>query len=59
MTAEQFRAALEALGWTHQEAAARLGVANRQRVSEWARGKRDVPRYIAAHLATLLQGVNS
>lgn len=50
MTAHQFTRALQRLGWTQEEAAAELGACNRQRVSEWARGARPIPPYIAAAL---------
>lgn len=55
MTAAAFRAALARLGWTQSTASARLGVANRQRVSEWARGKRAVPGYVAAAVRAHLE----
>ena len=60
MTAEELRAALEALGWSHAEAARRLhvlmkGKPNRQRIGEWCRGERTVPAYVAGHVHTLLE----
>jgi transcriptional regulator with XRE-family HTH domain len=53
VTADQLRAALDRLGWTQTKAAKELGVANKQRVSEWARGLRPVPLYIEKHLRTI------
>jgi len=50
MTAAHFAAALEALDWTQAQAAAELGICSRQRVSDYARGTRAVPRYISAAL---------
>lgn len=55
MTPAEFAGALAMLELTHEEAATVLGVANRQRVSEWARGRRPVPLYVSAHLETLLR----
>lgn len=54
MTGSELRQALRRLGWTQAQAAERLGVASQPRVSEWCRGARDVPDYVAraveAHL---------
>ena len=50
MTADEFRAALKTLGWSYATAARALGVVDGKRVGEWARGKRPVPPYIAAHV---------
>lgn len=49
-----FRYALHLLGLNQEQAAERLGVANRHRVSDWSRGLRPVPRYIECHVRTLL-----
>lgn len=54
MTAPELRAALDALGWTQKDAADHLGACNHQRVSEWCRGKRRVPKWISEHLYTYL-----
>lgn len=53
MTSKQFKAGLKRMGWSHSDAARELGVTNRARVSEWTRGIRKVPPYIAAHMKTL------
>ena len=56
MTALQFRKQLQSLGWSMSEAAKELGVpSGKSRVGEWARGKRSIPPYIQAHMATLGQ----
>jgi DNA-binding transcriptional regulator YiaG len=49
-----FHCALSRLGLSQREAAWVLGVSGSQRISEWATGRRRVPRYIQAHLRTLL-----
>lgn len=54
MTPTQFRAALRTLDWSQARAARELGAANHQRISEWCRGTRPVPPYIAAHVHTHL-----
>lgn len=53
MTSKQFTAGIKRQRWSHSEAARELGVTNRARVSEWTRGIRKVPPYIAAHMTTL------
>ena len=58
MTAAEFTAALDRLGWTQVRAAAELGVASRARVSDWSRGARPVPDYIAAHIETHLRAID-
>lgn len=60
MTAAEFTTALELLGWTQGQAALELGVGSPEkpaatRINAWANGKRKVPRYIAAHVATHLR----
>ena len=54
MTAPELRAALDALGWTQKDAAEHLGACNRQRVSEWCRGLRRIPRWYSEHIYTYL-----
>jgi transcriptional regulator with XRE-family HTH domain len=55
MTPAEFAAARQALGWRQWEMAKRLGIGARQaRISEWERGKRTIPAYIAEHVRTLL-----
>ena len=58
MTAPELRAALRTLGWSQGVASEKLGAANKQRVSEWCRGRRQVPRYISeavyTHLALMI-----
>ncbi len=54
MTAPELRAALDALGWSQKDASEQLGVCNHQRVSEWCRGLRRVPRYVAKSVLTHL-----
>ena len=49
-----FRQALKELGWSQPEAARQLGVCSEHRVSDYCRGERRVPPYIAAHLRTHL-----
>jgi transcriptional regulator with XRE-family HTH domain len=56
MTVEELRAALEELAWTQQEAAVRLGVrSGPARISEWVRGARPIPLYIAASVRAHLE----
>jgi DNA-binding XRE family transcriptional regulator len=50
--ADAFCAFIERRGWTQEEAAAVLGV-TQSRISEWTRGVRPIPPYIAAHIQTL------
>jgi DNA-binding transcriptional regulator YiaG len=52
MTAEQFRAALAALGMT-QAAFARLALVDARTVRRWALGERDVPGPVIALLRLL------
>lgn len=55
MSHDELRAALDRLEWTQHEAAVRLGVASgASRISEWARGEREIPRYIAVSVRTRL-----
>lgn len=54
MTAATFRRALARLDWTQAEAARQLGASSAARVSDWHRGVRPVPPYIAAHVRTHL-----
>ncbi len=55
MRAREFKAAVKLLFRDGVEAAERLGVlGGKARISEWARGTRTVPTYIAAHVRTLL-----
>lgn len=55
LTADEFRAALERLDLTQVEAAALIG-RHEQEVSQWARGVRTVPDYIA-RLVILIEAV--
>lgn len=50
-----FRHALHLLGLSQRQAAETLGVANRAMISDWACGRRPVPRYIASHIRALLR----
>ncbi len=50
-----FRHALHLLGLTQRQAVEILGVANRAMISDWACGRRPVPRYIASHIRALLR----
>lgn len=52
-TAEEFQADMADLDLNYEEMARLLGVHARQRVSDFARGKRKVPPYVAAHMLTL------
>ncbi len=55
MKQRAFKAALKELGLTQLAAATKLGVpGGKARISEWERGKRPIPPYIAAHVETLL-----
>lgn len=49
--ASTFKQSLRLLGWSYQQAAEELGVHSRQRVCDWAQGRRRVPSYIAANVA--------
>ena len=54
MTARQFTTQLRKLGWSLSDTARELGVpAGKPRISEWKNGQREIPPYIAAHMATL------
>lgn len=55
MTPAQFRAALRTLGWSQARAARELGACNHQRVSEWCRGARAIPRAYSLSLAAHVQ----
>lgn len=56
MTPATLRAALARLDWTQAEAARQLGVrGGRRRISEWTRGVRPVPPYIAAAVRLALE----
>ena len=61
MTPEEFRAALQELGWTQAEAAEKLGVSSGQpRINAWCQGPdkprgRVVPPYIAASVKLALE----
>lgn len=57
MSASDFDAALRELGLSRTEAAEVLGASSIGRVSDWARGARKVPPYIAAHVRTLLASI--
>lgn len=48
---EAFKEALGVLGWSYAKCAEELGIHSRHRVSDWARGRRPVPKYIAKSLA--------
>ena len=50
MTGEEYKMALAALGWTHEQAAAALGVTARTSFNYAARG---APRHIALALTAL------
>ena len=50
MTAEALKAAFTRLGWTGKRATGELGVSGPNRVSDWVRGERAVPAYIAASI---------
>lgn len=58
MDTREFAAAVDRLldltGWTQGALAERL-VVTPARLSEWRTGRRSVPPYIAAHVATLLE----
>lgn len=45
--AETFAQCLKALGWSYSKAADELGIHSRQRVADFARGRRPVPPYLA------------
>lgn len=51
--AETFRQCLRILGLSYAQAAEVLRVHSRQRVADFARGRRPVPPYLAAHIAVL------
>lgn len=55
MTADEFTAALEQLGWSRKQAAVELGVASRSRISHWQNGTRKVPEYIVKHVERALE----
>ena len=55
MDAAEFRAAIDRLGLTQVETAALIG-RHEQEISQWARGVRDVPDYIA-RLVVLIEAV--
>lgn len=53
MTGPELRRALHTLGWSQKRAAKALAVGGgQQRISDWCRGKKKVPGYIAAHVET-------
>ena len=55
MKQREFKAARKTLDHTERDFATALGVAGgKARISEWERGRRAVPPYIAAHVETLL-----
>ena len=54
LSAGELRSALDALGWSQQDAADALGVCNQQRMSDWCCGKRRVPRYVSSNVRTHL-----
>ena len=55
MTAAEFAAAIDTLGWSGAEAARILGLSSDTRVSEWRRGHKAVPAYIAASVRAHLR----
>lgn len=55
MTANQFRKALDTLGWSYSTASEKLQVASESRIGHWARGERPVPPYIAASIRAHLK----
>jgi transcriptional regulator with XRE-family HTH domain len=46
-----FKECLKLLGWSHSDAAEKLGVHSRKRVGDWASGRRPVPPYISKSIA--------
>jgi hypothetical protein len=55
-TPEEFRAALDELGWSYHEAAVHLRVGGgANRVGDWVRGDRPLPGYIAASVKAHLE----
>jgi len=52
MTGADLRAALSELGWSQGDLAVRLGI-HRNAVTEWAQGRRAVPKYAAEYLRVM------
>lgn len=51
ISAATFAECLRLLGWSYAKAAEELGVHSRQRVADFARGRRKVPLYLQKSLA--------
>ncbi len=55
MTSTEFRAWRKAMGWTQQQAADALGLADVRSIKYYEAGDRKVPKQIASHCRTLAE----